>query len=309
MEETWEEGMDSRAAKRQKPCRYEQGDDVEVMLMQQMAQEMWDWPQDEGFTNEYVHHVHPCIDSGFVAFNRDMAESPAVVEPRSSMLVSLVVDKDGFTTLVRPDHHSRMQLKIGLANSLGVGHIVPPVSVVHGFIFVHNQSKELQLSMFDVSCLRGKELCTQKRRDRNRVLHEIVKEAWHTHQIAAVHRLVAMLETKDEPMRSVGDDIAGLCDEFQYDHRLLEDIALCRAGSMPSLPSSFWENQPEMQHVRFPGQLSFNLHWQQVMTAQEAMAIDRDKYQAPGSPSFHSVLLLPEVDEMDRKNNSCRRLM
>ena len=188
MEETWEEGMDSRAAKRQKPCRYEQGDDVEVMLMQQMAQEMWDWPQDEGFTNEYVHHVHPCIDSGFVAFNRDMAESPAVVEPRSSMLVSLVVDKDGFTTLVRPDHHSRMQLKIGLANSLGVGHIVPPVSVVHGFIFVHNQSKELQLSMFDVSCLRGKELCTQKRRDRNRVLHEIVKEAWHTHQIAAVHR-------------------------------------------------------------------------------------------------------------------------
>ena len=309
MEEAREGGVGSRAAKRQKPGDYEQGDDVDAMLMQQIAQEMWDWPQDEAFTNEYVHHVHPCIDSVLVAFNNDMAELPAVVEPKSSMLVSLVVDKHGFTTLVRPDHHSRMQLKIGLANSLGVGHIVPPVSVVHAFIFVNKQSKELQLSMFDVSCLRGEELCMQKRRDRNRVLHDLVKEAWHTHQIAAVHRLVDMLETKDEPMRAVGDDIAGLCNEFNYDHRLLEDIALCRAGSMPSLPSSFWENQPEMQHVRFPGQLSLNLHWQQVMTVQEAMAIDRDKYQAPGSPSFHSVLLLPEVDEMDRMKNLCRRLM
>lgn len=276
---------------------------IREKLMAQVAQHNWSWQQEAGLGSNHEEYLHPDIRAESEVYTSEMQQMPTVIEPTGSLLITLMIDENRVTHSFLRDNICPMKLKVG-TGSLSLGHIIPPNSIVHGFIFLHKETEELQLSMFDISCLKMEMLNTQRKRDRNRFLRTMFTKAWRYLQVQATNALLAFLQHQDTQLREIGLHLEKLCKETSYHHELLADIAWCRAADMGTVSMKQWESIPEIRHVRYPGQISENIHWQPMMTAAEAMQIEPHKYEEAGAPTFHAPLLLPEVDERDL----CRRL-
>lgn len=277
--------------------------EVRNKLMQTVAHPMWTWCQD-GFLNNVMQFVHAGIHDEAVQYHADINQRPAVIEPYGSSIVSLVVSEDGLTQALLRD--CTCPLKLKMLGGFSVGHIIPPQSIVHAFVFLNKCTDELQLSMFDISHMQQEFLSQADRRARNRVLLSLVQKAWQQIQISATKTLLQVLKSKGESWARVGAALQLKCDETQFNPMLLEDIAWCKASGMQEIARELWEKLPELHDVRFPGGLSANIHWQPIMPMEQARTIDAGSYEQAGAPVYKSVLMLPEVNDEDPH---CRRIL